>query len=238
MKKVSIITRCFNRLEYTIMHINSIRDNTSYENYEHIIINNNSTDGTKEWFAWAEINLKHWFPNVRIVNLDKNLGCWGGILESLKYVSKDSEYVLPIDNDFLVSKDWIKKMVYVLDHTDAKIVQIKREGAEGLGLKGELRGKIKVTNLRDIMYGHETLWYGNINRAIACFILRTEDFRRVAPKIDKPGPAGQTQLSELLRPVIKVINIPGYVIDGWDGKQYINYVKYKKGVNPEYPSGV
>ena len=230
MKKVSIITRCFNRLEYTIMHINSIRDNTSYENYEHIIINNNSTDGTKEWFAWAEINLKHWFKNLKVINLDKNLGCMGGILESLKYVSKDSEYILPIDNDFLVSKDWIKKMIYVLDNTDAKIVQIKREGAEGLDIKGGLRGKIKVTNLKDIMYGNETFWYGEINRAVACFILKTEDFRRVAPKIDKPGPTGQTQLSELLRPVIKVINIPSYIIDGWDGKQYINYEKYDKGV--------
>ena len=39
-----------NKLEYTIRCIESVRRYTRYGNYEHIIINNNSSDGTKEWF--------------------------------------------------------------------------------------------------------------------------------------------------------------------------------------------
>ena len=49
MKKVSIITRCYNKLEYTIRCIESVARNTEYDNYEHIIVNNNSNDGTTEW---------------------------------------------------------------------------------------------------------------------------------------------------------------------------------------------
>ena len=49
MAKVEIITRCYNRLEYTVMCVRSINHKTEYKDYSHILIDQNSTDGTKEW---------------------------------------------------------------------------------------------------------------------------------------------------------------------------------------------
>ena len=47
---ISIITRCLNRLEYTAQVIDAVRRNTCVE-YEHIIVDNASSDGTQEWFC-------------------------------------------------------------------------------------------------------------------------------------------------------------------------------------------
>ena len=48
MEKVSLIMRAYNRLEYTIETLSNIIENTVYDNYEIIIINNNSSDGTAQ----------------------------------------------------------------------------------------------------------------------------------------------------------------------------------------------
>ena len=67
-KKVAVITRAYNRLEYTIQHINCINDNTTYSNYKHYIINNNSNDGTKEWLDWIRKYNITWYPHLIIYN--------------------------------------------------------------------------------------------------------------------------------------------------------------------------
>ena len=111
MKKVSIITRAYNRLEYTMQCMNWVKQNTKYENYEHIIINNNSNDGTKQWCDWVETNLGHWYDKVRFVHLNENTGDWGGMIKSLEFISSDSEYIVQLDNDVKVPKNWLQKMI-------------------------------------------------------------------------------------------------------------------------------
>jgi len=49
MKKVSMIIRAYNRLEWTIETLSSIISTTDYDNYEIILVNNNSQDGTTQW---------------------------------------------------------------------------------------------------------------------------------------------------------------------------------------------
>lgn len=96
---ISIITRCHNRLEYTTQVINAVK-NTVHSPYEHIIIDNGSTDGTQEWFRWMHINT-NWFPAVKYVRCEVNLGDWGGMVAGLSFISDKSKYVVQLDNDII-----------------------------------------------------------------------------------------------------------------------------------------
>jgi len=49
MSRVNIVTRAFNRLEYTILNIRNTYEVSNQHPYTHIIIEQNSSDGTKEW---------------------------------------------------------------------------------------------------------------------------------------------------------------------------------------------
>lgn len=106
----SIIIPCFNALEYTKQCIESVLLQTNI-NYELILINNGSEDGTKEYFKSLTRSLK---PNkklqkVTIVQSKQNLG----VAKALNLgISKSiGRYVCYLNNDVIVTKDWLKKIV-------------------------------------------------------------------------------------------------------------------------------
>lgn len=107
---VSIIIPCFNALEYTKQCIESVLLQTNI-NYELILINNGSTDGTKEYFDILKKQLK---PNKKlqrttIFQSGKNLG----VAKALNLgISKSvGKYICYLNNDVIVTKDWLKKIV-------------------------------------------------------------------------------------------------------------------------------
>ncbi len=107
---VSIIIPCFNALEYTKQCIESVLLQTNL-NYELILINNGSTDGTKEYFKTLKRNLKinKKLNKVTIIQAIKNLG----VAKALNLgISKSiGKYVCYLNNDVIVTKDWLKKIV-------------------------------------------------------------------------------------------------------------------------------
>jgi len=66
---ISVITRCRNRLEYTAQVLDAVKQNTKCE-YEHIIIDNGSSDGTAEWFRWMSVNT-NWYPKVKYISMNQ-----------------------------------------------------------------------------------------------------------------------------------------------------------------------
>lgn len=94
----SVISLCCNRLEYTTKSINSICENAGTVDYEHIVVNQASTDGTKEWLEY--IRELSWFNKIRPVHLNKNLGYWKGFCHGFDISL--GEYIVLIDNDIVV----------------------------------------------------------------------------------------------------------------------------------------
>ena len=92
MKLVSIIIRTYNRLEYTIETLNSILNNTSYENYEIIIINNNSSDGTTQWLDWVSKNSPFYANKFKHIKMETNVGDWAGMVEGLNHISDECKF--------------------------------------------------------------------------------------------------------------------------------------------------
>ena len=173
MAEVAIITRCLNRLEYTTQVVNAVKNNSTVP-YEHIIIDQASTDGTQEWFAWMKDNT-NWF-DLRYVRMSVNVGDWKGMCQGLKYISPDSRYVVQLDNDIIPEKGWLAAMIYVLENTDYKVVMLKRDNVKWV-LK-PLSPKQMMPNGVEIC---------KVERGVACFMARTELFHELAAKVKNPG---------------------------------------------------
>lgn len=108
--KVSIIVLTYNNLELNKQCINSILRKTAYANYELIIVDNCSTDGTVEYLRTLE---QEKYSNVKIIFSDVNTGFAGGNNIGIKQSS--GEYVLLLNNDTAVSRGWITSMVKHLE---------------------------------------------------------------------------------------------------------------------------
>jgi glycosyltransferase involved in cell wall biosynthesis len=130
----SIIILTHNALFYTKKCVASILDNTP-DNYELIIIDNASTDGTQEWLKSVE-EQKHNFPLTVIYNKE-NQGVAGGRNQGLKKAS--GEIVTFLDNDTEVSEGW----------QDIIFEEFKIETVGVVGKGGQLVPFLKPIKFRD-----------------------------------------------------------------------------------------
>ena len=107
----SIITVTVNNIDYTKLCIESIFAKTAYPNYELIIVDNASSDGTCEWLQ--ELREKH--NNVKVVLNKENLGFAAAINIGIK--ESKGEYIIFLNNDTIVTRGWINGLTQHLMKT-------------------------------------------------------------------------------------------------------------------------
>lgn len=103
LHKVSIIILAWNCLNYTKACLESVRSMTDYPDYEVWVVNNNSTDGTKEYLdglGW-----------VRAIHNDSNVGFVRGNNIAIKRISKDRDILLLNNDTLILQRDWLSKLV-------------------------------------------------------------------------------------------------------------------------------
>ena len=111
MKKISIVTAIHNQLAYNQLFYESLIEN-SYYPLQLIIIDNSSTDGSKEFFK----NKK----NVKVIETGENI-CYSCAQNlGLKYVK--TPYVAFLNNDIYLSKHWDKKLVAYMEDYNFDII--------------------------------------------------------------------------------------------------------------------
>jgi len=110
-KKVSIIIVTYNNLNYTKLCIDSILLRSQYPDYEIIIVDNNSTDGTREYLK--ELNVK--MPHIKIILNEKNEGFAKANNKGIQAISDESEYVIFLNNDTIVTRGWLSRLLRHLD---------------------------------------------------------------------------------------------------------------------------
>jgi glycosyltransferase involved in cell wall biosynthesis len=173
--KIAIITRAINRLEYTVQCISHVKFNSQSEcaDYEHIIINNNSKDGTKEWLDWITKMPNNWYEKVKPVHLNDNSGDWGGMLKSLDYISDDVTHVMQLDNDIIVPYGWIDIVKSFYNETNADVVMLKRKGVDRV---------LNIKSKKQFVFDGNEIIYGAIPFAVACWVVDISRFRKYAKK--------------------------------------------------------
>jgi len=108
---ISIVIPCYNNLEYTIGCIHSIRKNTPPIEYEIILVDNGSTDGTREWACAQSDIIYH--------REEKNLG-FGPAINDGMILAKGNQIVW-LNNDTIVTPKWAEQMLDCLSDADVKL---------------------------------------------------------------------------------------------------------------------
>ncbi len=110
--EVTIIVMAYNRLEKTKRCVESVLKYTTDVDYDLILIDNGSNDGTFEYFKSIE------FGKLRIVRVTKNISA--GMPYCLMDLNWFSDYVVGIANDIVVTENWLSNLLTVAK-SDTKI---------------------------------------------------------------------------------------------------------------------
>lgn len=93
VKPYSIILVTYNKLEYTKACIDSIKQYNKGKNYEIIIVDNNSTDGTREWLKEQK--------DIKCILNNENKGFPAGCNQGIKIAKEDNDIFL-LNNDTII----------------------------------------------------------------------------------------------------------------------------------------
>lgn len=108
--KVSIVILNWNGKQMTLDCLDSIKKNTSYPNYEVIVVDQGSNDGSAEAFEKIK-----W---IKLIPLKDNIGF--SAANNLGFKKGKGTYFFMLNNDTIVTKNWLTEAVKVLE-SDRKI---------------------------------------------------------------------------------------------------------------------
>jgi GT2 family glycosyltransferase/glycosyltransferase involved in cell wall biosynthesis len=114
--RASIIVVTFNNIGLTKLCIHSIVRNTAYLNYELIVVDNNSTDGTKEYLQ----DLPSRVPRLKAVINADNLGF--ARANNIGIGSSTGDYIVLLNNDTIVPPGWLGRLVQHLRDPEVGLV--------------------------------------------------------------------------------------------------------------------
>ena len=115
--KVSIVFVTWNGKGYTFDLLDSLKK-IKYKNYDIIVVDNGSTDGTQKEFK------KRYKKIATLIENKKNLGLAEGLNVGIrKGLKRNSKYILIMNNDMIVKKDFLNFLVDSMEkHPEVAVV--------------------------------------------------------------------------------------------------------------------
>jgi GT2 family glycosyltransferase len=115
--KVTIIWVNFNSFEFIDLTLESLEavENLDYPNYELIMVDNGSNDGSYELLRGF---LEKSRINFKIIRLERNFGFTGGSNAGYSSRSKESKYVVLLNNDAVPRKESLTDLVDLIEVDD------------------------------------------------------------------------------------------------------------------------
>ena len=116
--KIAIIILNWNRKDFLKICLNSLKEQT-LKDFEVILVDNGSVDTSQEF-------VKSNFPEVKLIELDKNHGVPGAINIGIKEALNNPEgkYIVLLNNDTKANPYWLKKLVKAANSAENEKVGI------------------------------------------------------------------------------------------------------------------
>jgi hypothetical protein len=106
LPKISVIILNWNRLNDTLECLGSVKQ-IDYPNYEILVVDNGSTDGSAEAVARS-------YPEIGLIKNESNLGYASGNNRGIeKALESGCDYVFLLNNDTTVDKDCLKELIKI-----------------------------------------------------------------------------------------------------------------------------
>lgn len=107
--KASIIIVTYNNLHLTQMCLDSIFRFTQHHDFEIVVVDNHSSDGTREYLL--ELAEKH--HNIKVKFNNSNEGFARANNQGIQMA--EGEYIVLLNNDTIVTSGWLTKLVHYLE---------------------------------------------------------------------------------------------------------------------------
>src|SRR3989338_4064797 len=115
LPKVFIILLNWNCKLHTEECLNSLKS-IAYDNYKIVVVDNGSQDGSVDF-------LKTRFPEVFLISNKRNMGFAEGNNIGVKYaVSQGADYVLLLNNDTVVDKNFLNELVETAENNKESVL--------------------------------------------------------------------------------------------------------------------
>jgi len=101
-KKVTIIILTWNGLAYTKRCLETLRRRTTFPDYEVVVVDNGSTDGTVEYLRSL--------PWLRLLENGRNLGFAKGNNRALEECGDDCDFVLLNNDTEIIQTEWLSRL--------------------------------------------------------------------------------------------------------------------------------
>ena len=101
----SVILLAYNNLSYVRECVKSIQENTEGINYELILVDNGSTDGTRTFFDSVE--------GAKVIHLKHNLHVVKGF--NIGLMAAEGKYSAAVCNDFIFTKNWLHNLLLCME---------------------------------------------------------------------------------------------------------------------------
>jgi glycosyltransferase involved in cell wall biosynthesis len=144
--KVSVVIPVYNE-EKTLPECLSSVLKQNYENYEVIVVDNNSTDATKKM-------IKQWQKKSKKIRylFERKMG--RGAARYSGGVNAKGEIILMTDADCLVPKNWIKEMIEpIINHKQVTVQGSKKPIIQNYWTKHIMKERQKFANSKDRISG-------------------------------------------------------------------------------------
>ncbi len=115
-KKVSFIIVTYNNCNLTHLCVESIFRNTTYPNYEIILVDNASSDDTRNYLRY----LSRISDRIKVILNDKNFGFAKANNQGLKIAT--GEFLVLLNNDTVVPRGWLDPLLKHLENPDIGLV--------------------------------------------------------------------------------------------------------------------
>lgn len=102
---VSLVIPSYNGKDMAVKLLESLKK-TRYKNFETVLVDNGSVDGTYEY-------VKRHYRSVKAVRIEKNRGFAGGMNFGIKHSKGD--YIVVMNNDMTVEPNWLAELVKVAE---------------------------------------------------------------------------------------------------------------------------
>ncbi len=183
MRKTSIIILTYNKLDVTKQCIESIREYTKKDDYEIIVVDNNSTDDTVNWLKDQD--------DITLILNDENKGFPAGCNQGLKIANQENDMLL-LNNDVIVSHNWLDNLkialyseesVGIVGSVSNNISNFQQVKTDYTNLEG-LHRFAKMVNISNPMK-----WERRLRLIGFCFLIKNETYKKVGllDEIFTPG---------------------------------------------------
>lgn len=212
--KVTIVIPLYNQLHYTRICLESLEAHGA-AGAEILLIDNHSTDGTADYLATVQ--------GVEVLSNQENLGCAGAWNQGVRHC--DSEWVVILNNDVVVSPGWLEGMLSFADeHRVDVVTPAIREGEYNYEI---------VPYARDFVARMGEVRRMGVANGI-CFMVHRRVFERIGG-FDENFRIGQFEDTDFFRRAV----LAGFRL-GTTGRSFLhhfgsvtqNALRQKKGVRP------